>query len=262
MSTVDFSFDQDRGIATISFNRPEAMNALDVATARAFHETVAGLAGIAGLRCVVLRGAGRAFVAGGDLAAFAADFDRAGVVLDELLDQLNPAVVALQALEAPVLASVHGAVAGAGLSLMCACDVAIAAEGTRFVLAYGRIGASPDCGGTWSLPRLVGQRKAAELMLLGDAWDAATALGAGLVNRVVPAELLEVQTAALAERLAAGATRAFGAFKRLVSEAYRHTLAEQVERERSAFRALTASADFSEGVSTFLAKKAPRFEGK
>lgn len=262
MSLVEFSFDADRGIATITFNRPQAMNALDVPMARELNAVVSGLPAVQGLRCVVLRGAGRAFVAGGDLSAFAADFERADVALDELLDQLNPVVVGLRELGAPVLASVHGAVAGAGVSLMCACDLVVAAEGTRFVLAYGRIAAPPDCGASWSLPRLIGLRRATEFMFLGDTWDTDTALEAGMINQVVPEDHLDEVTDSLAGRLASGATLAFAAFKRLAGESQRYSLAEQVEREREAFRLLTKTADFREGVGTFLAKKTPRFSGR
>ncbi|MBD8561826.1 enoyl-CoA hydratase/isomerase family protein [Pseudomonas fluorescens] len=262
MSLVEFSFDNDRGIATINFNRPQSMNALDIPMARAVNDAVAGLAALQGLRCVVLRGAGRAFIAGGDLTAFAADFEQAGAVLDELLDQLNPAVIGLQGLGVPVLASVHGAVAGAGVSLMCACDLVIAAQDTRFVFAYGRIATSPDCGGSWLLPHLIGLRKATEFMFLGDTWDAETAHRAGLVNKVVPIDQLESETDVIAHRLATGPTLAFRAFKKLASNTYSHSLAEQVELERAEFRALVSTRDFREGVSTFLEKRTPHFEGK
>ena len=145
---------------------------------------------------------------------------------------------------------------------MCACDLVIAAADTRFVFAYGRIGASPDCGGTWLLPRLIGLRKATEFMFLGDTWDAATAYSLGLVNQVVPFDRLSAETHALAGRLASGPTLAFGAFKRLADEAYRSTLAEQLEHERSAFQALTSSGDFRDGIDSFLSKRPPHFEGR
>ena len=262
MSLAELSFDRDRGIATITFRRPQFMNALDVPMTRAINEAVLPLANMEGVRCVVLRGEGRAFIAGGDLAAFAADFEQAGAVVGQLLDNLDPVIATVRNLDAPVLASVHGAVAGAGISLMCMCDLVIAAEDTRFVLAYNRVGASPDCGGTWFLPRLIGYRKAAEFMFLGETWDAATAQSLGLVNRVVPTEKLAAETDALAQRLASGATRAFGAFKKLASGAHDRPLVEQLALERAAFQAATHTDDFREGVSTFLAKKSPEFKGK
>jgi 2-(1,2-epoxy-1,2-dihydrophenyl)acetyl-CoA isomerase len=262
MSLAELSFDRDSGIATVTLRRPQAMNALDVPMTRAINAAVMPLTTLEGVRCVLLRGEGRAFIAGGDLSAFAADFEQAGAVVGEMLDNLNPVILAFRNLPVPVLASVHGAVAGAGISVMSACDLVIASEDTRFVLAYNRVGAPPDCGGTWLLPRLIGLRKAAEFMFLGDTWDAATAKEVGLVNRVVPADQLAAETDALAQRLASGATLAFGAYKRLANQAHDRSLAEQLTLERSEFQAATRTNDFREGVSTFLAKKSPQFTGK
>lgn len=262
MSLAELRIDPERGIATVTVNRPQVLNAIDVPTARALLEAVRPLQNDPLVRCIVLRGSGRAFIAGGDLARFAEDFDRAAGVVDELLDALHPVIEILRGHDAPVLASVHGAVAGAGLSLMAACDLVVAAEGTRFLLAYDRIGASPDCGGTWFLPRLLGERRAAELMMLGETWDAETALRMGLVNRVVPAEGLEAMTESLAQRLASGPTRAYGAYKRLASQAYNRPLPIQLDLEREAFKAATRSADFRAGVQAFLGRGTPQFSGR
>ena len=262
MSLCQLSVDADSGIARITVNRPDVLNAIDVPTARAIRDAVLPLAGDARVRCVVLSGAGRAFVAGGDLARFAEDFTQAAGVVDELLDALHPAIKTLQALDAPVLASVHGAVAGAGLSLMAGCDLAIAAEGTRFLLAYDRVGASPDCGGSWFLPRLLGTRRAAQFVFLSETLDAAAALQAGLVNRVVAAGELAAVTDETARRIAAGPTRAYGQYKRLAARSFAATLGEQLEAERAAFKASTLTEDFREGVSAFLGKRASRFTGR
>jgi 2-(1,2-epoxy-1,2-dihydrophenyl)acetyl-CoA isomerase len=262
MSLVQLRLEDEGRIARLSLNRPEVLNAIDVPLARALNEQVQALARHDGLRCVVLEGAGRAFAAGGDLGRFAEDFDRTGTVVDELLDALHPAILALQALDLPVLAAVQGAVAGAGLSLMAGCDLVVAAEGTRFVTAYDRVGASPDCGGTWWLPRLLGPRRAAQFYLLGETLDATQALSLGLVNRVVPAAELGAQSDAWARLLAAGPTRAFGHFRRLIRQAGQATLAEQMEAERAAFGAATRTQDFREGVSAFLSKRPPRFAGR
>lgn len=261
MALVDLKLDQDTGIATITVNRPEVMNAIDVPTAKAIRNAVLPLEDERAVRCIVLRGAGRAFVAGGDLAAFARDFDAAAEVVDELLDALHPAISVLALHDAPVLASVHGAVAGAGLSLMAGCDLVVAAEGTRFLIAYDRIGAAPDCGGTYFLPRSIGPRRAAEFMMLGETWDAQAALRVGLVNRVVPATDLDVATDTLARRLAAGPTRAYGAYKRLTRGALSQPLREHLELERHEFKAATRTEDFRAGVSAFLSKKPPLFRG-
>lgn len=261
MALVEVDRDAGSGIVNVVINRPEVLNAIDVPTAREIGEAFASLHDDHAVRCIVLSGAGRAFVAGGDLARFADDFDHADGVVDELLDALHPAVEVLTTHDAPVLASVHGAVAGAGLSLMLACDMVIAAADTRFLLAYDRVGASPDCGGTYFLPRAVGPRKAAELMLLGESWDAQTAERHGLVNRVVPSAALRSETARLAARLAQGPTQAFGAYKRLARASFASELSVHLETERAAFRSLTKTADFRAGVSAFLAKRTPAFTG-
>ena len=252
---------REDGIAYLTVNRPEVLNAIDVSTAWAISESVQALNGDVTVRCIVLRGAGRAFIAGGDLARFAEDFDKAAEVVDELLDALHPAILSLRSHAAPVVASVHGAVAGAGLSLMSACDLVIAAEGTRFMVAYDRVGASPDCGGTYFLPRVVGRRRAAEFMFLSDVWTAESALQAGLVNRVVPLERLAAETERVAVKIAAGPTQAYGAFKRLLDTGERSGLADHLERERAAFKAATKTADFRAGVSAFLSKGTPEFTG-
>jgi 2-(1,2-epoxy-1,2-dihydrophenyl)acetyl-CoA isomerase len=161
-----------------------------------------------------------------------------------------------------VIASVHGAVAGAGLSLALACDFAIAAEGTRFTFAYANIGASCDLSGSWSLPRLVGLRKALEIALLGQPLDAAEALRLGLVNRVVPEAELETQTLALAQRLASGPAQSIAQMKRLMRISFEHDLRGQLDAERSAFLACATGADFAEGVDAFIAKRPPRFGGR
>ena len=214
------------------------------------------------MRCVVIRGAGRAFVAGGDLAAFAEDFDRAADVADDLLDALHPVAETLRAIDAPVIAAVHGAVAGAGLSLMCSCDLAIVAQGTRFLMAYDKVGAAPDFGGTYFLPRVLGPRRAAQFLFLSETLDADAALAAGLVNRVVPADQLDAVVDEIARKIAAGPTRAYGQYKRLADRAFERDLHDQLEAERAAFKSATRTEDFREGVGAFLAKRAPRFSGR
>lgn len=261
MSLAERSLDAATGIVTITLNRPEVLNAIDVPLAEALRDAVVPLAGDARVRAVVLRGNGRAFVAGGDLAGFAKDFDAAPGVVDALLDSLHAVVETLRGIDAPVIASVHGAVAGAGLSLMAACDLVVAAAGTRILLAYDRIGAAPDCGGTYFLPRLLGLRRAAQLMFLSETLDADAALAAGLVTRVVPADQLATATDELARRIASGPTQAFGNYKRLVEGTFDRSLPEQLEAERACFKSATLTADFREGVSAFLAKRPATFKG-
>jgi 2-(1,2-epoxy-1,2-dihydrophenyl)acetyl-CoA isomerase len=252
----------ETGIARLILNRPDVLNALDVPLAEAFRDAVEEVAQADDIRAIVLAGAGRAFVAGGDVAAFGSDFSRSGEVVNALLDALHPALLRLRALDAPVIAAVRGVAAGAGLSLVLNADLVVAEEGARFVIAYDKVGSSPDCGGTWFLPRRVGRAKAAELMFLGESLDTQQALAAGIVNRVVPVGELDASTDAIATRVALGATRAFGQFKRLADSALERPLAEHLEAERAAFLAGTQTADFREGVTAFLDKRNPDFTGK
>lgn len=175
---------------------------------------------------------------------------------------LHHAILALRRAPKPVLASVHGAVAGAGVSLMAAADLAIAAEGTKFALAYSRIGTSPDGGATYFLPRLIGVRKALELMLLADPIDAQAALRLGIVNWVTGAERLASETESIARRLAQGATLAFAETKRLVNQCHDQTLAAQLNAEVEAFARCAATRDFAEGVAAFVEKRKPNFKGQ
>jgi 2-(1,2-epoxy-1,2-dihydrophenyl)acetyl-CoA isomerase len=245
---------RDGSVAILEFDRPAAMNALDVPTAEAFHAGCRAVAADAGIRAVVVRGSGRGFGAGGDLAAMRAD---PAQVADRLIENLHGGLLRLAAIDAPVIAALHGAVAGGSLSLALGCDLAIAAEGTRFNLAYGRIGASCDGSSSWHLPRIVGLRKAMEIALLSEAFDAAEAQRLGLVNRVVPAEALQ-----LAQRLAAGPTLAYGRMKRLLRASFDRDLAAQLDAEREAFIAGTRTHDFAEGLAAFFERRPAVFEGR
>lgn len=249
-------------IATITLNRPQVMNALDAGMIRRLREAAERVERETAVRAVVLRGAGAAFCAGGDVAAFRENATRVAAMVREVAGDLHHAVLALRRAPKPVLASVHGAVAGAGVSLMTAADLAIAAEGTKFTLAYSRIGASPDGGATYSLPRLVGYRKALELMLLSDTIDAQAASRLGLVNWVVDAERLAAETDAIARRLAQGATMAFGETKRLLHQGTEQALAAHLDAEIEAFARCAATRDFAEGVSAFVEKRKPLFKGQ
>ncbi|WOO31287.1 enoyl-CoA hydratase/isomerase family protein [Diaphorobacter limosus] len=246
-------------IVTLQFNRPEAMNALDLATAQALLAAVQDIAQDDSVRAVVLKGAGRAFVAGGDLVTLQADPVRGA---RDLLEPLNQALLLLQDLDAPVIAQVHGAAAGAGLSLMLMCDFVLAAEETKFNLAYINLGTSCDLGASWALPRLVGLRQALEIAMLGETFGADEALRLGLINRVLPAAELEAAAQAFAERLAGGPTLAYGHMRRLLRAGLDHDLATQLQAEAHAFDACAHSHDLREGINAFLAKRRPQFSGK
>ncbi|ADZ70937.1 enoyl-CoA hydratase-related protein [Polymorphum gilvum] len=252
----------DSGIATITLNRPKLLNAVDGPTAWAFLDAVRAVTARDDVRCIVLTGAGRAFVAGGDISAFGADPGSSAGVVHDILDALHPALLALRAGPAPVIAAVRGVAAGAGLSLALAADLVVAEEGARFVVAYDRIGTSPDCGATWFLPRKVGRARAMELMLLSQTLDAEAACAAGIVSTVVAPEDFEATVAEIAAKVARGPTRAFGAYRSLVDAACDRPLAAHLEAERASFVAMTATDDFREGVAAFLAKRAPEFKGR
>lgn len=246
-------------IATLRFNRPEALNAIDVPMANAFLAAVQSIAADPGVRAVVLRGNGRGFMAGGDLATLRADPVEGAI---DILTPLNTALQLLTQMNAPVIAQVHGAAAGAGLSLVLMADYVIAAEGTRFNLAYINLGTSCDVGASWALPRIVGVRQALEIALLGEAFTADDALRLGLVNRVVPGAELDSATAALAQRLANGPTLAYGAMKRLMRASMDHTLPEQLAAEKDAFVHCAGTEDFRAGVEAFHLRQSPQFVGR
>lgn len=260
-TTVLSDFDRSSGVATLTFNRPDSLNAIDITMARNFLEAVKGLSAQPGLRCVVLRGAGRAFVAGGDISSMAEGRQQAWQMVNTALDALNPAILLLRDIDAPIIASVKGVAAGAGLSLALMADLIVAEENARFLIGYNGIGAVPDCGGTWFLPHKIGAGRASEMMILGRTLNAREAQHWGLVTSVAAEDQFDEMLAATVTKAAEGPGRAFGAFRRLVDQASGTALADHLEAERHAFLEMTKTADFSEGVSAFLDKRKPRFQG-
>lgn len=250
---------REGAVVTLRFSRPDALNAIDVPMAEALLAAVRAIAADASVRAVVLCGAGRGFMAGGDLATLRADPVQGAAAL---LGPLNATVQLLATLNAPVIAKVHGVAAGAGLSLMLQADFVIAAEGTRFNLAYINLGTSCDVGASWALPRLVGLRNALEISLMGDTLTAPDALRLGLVNRVVPAEHLDTAAAALIGRVAHGPTLAYGAMKRLMRASFDRDLDTQLAAETAAFAGCAATQDMRAGIEAFYARKPAVFEGR
>jgi 2-(1,2-epoxy-1,2-dihydrophenyl)acetyl-CoA isomerase len=250
------------GVAAITFNRPEVMNALDADMIRAFRVTCERAVADPEARVIVLRGAGPAFVAGGDVAMFRSRLSEMQRIVPELAAELHQGIRALRAAPQPVIAAVHGAVAGAGISIMLACDLVLAAAGTQFSLAYSRIGTSPDGGATWFLPRLTGYQKAMELMLLADAVDAEAMQRLGVVNQVYAADQMVTATEKLARRLAAGPAQAYAETKALANRALHDGLAAQLDAEALAFARCAATQDFAEGVTAFAEKRKPLFKGQ
>ena len=250
----------DGPVATLTLDRPAALNALTVPVKVALREALESLAADRGVRAVILTGAGRAFCAGQDLAE--RDEPDAAPLEVEVRERYNPIIRALRSMGQPVIAAVNGVAAGAGASLAFACDLRIAAEDARFVLAFGRLGLVPDSGATWFLPRLVGSGKAAELALVGDAVDAAEALRLGLVSRVVPAERLMDEARALAAKIANGPPLAFALTKGALQRAMTIDLDEALEGEAKLQGIAGASADHAEGLAAFREKRPPRFTGR
>ncbi len=250
-------------VAIVTLNRPQALNALDHDLTLALRESVLAAEHDPAVRCLVLRG-GEHFMAGGDLKWFSTLVEGRSssdnrVQFEALIHEVHTVILALRRMPKPVLASVRGAVAGFGMSLMMACDLALAADSAYFTLAYTLIGASPDGGSTFSLPRIVGQKKAMEIALLGERFDAATAERLGLVNRVVPVGSLEIETTKLAARLAAGPTAVYARTKALLNGSLNASLEWQLQREAEAFAQSASEPDFREGLAAFLEKRKPQW---
>lgn len=252
-------YQREGAVARIRFNRPKSLNAIDTSLALAFRAACQSIEEDPAVRAVVLSGEGRAFMAGGDVAQFRDDPQS---IPTTLIDPMHEGLMRLMNLRAPVIASVHGAVAGAGMSIALACDFVIAAEDTKFKFAYLDLGASCDLGASWTLPRLVGLRHALEIALLSETMDAPTALRLGLVNRVVSATALPEETERLAGALASGPSVAQGLVKRLMRESLRRDLRGQLEAERDGFRTCASTSDFRDAVSAFLEKRPAKFQGR
>lgn len=251
---------REGAVAHLRFNRPQALNAIDVEMADGFLRACEEIVADDEVRVVCISGEGRAFMAGGDLAAMQPD---PVAVSGQLIDRIHGALRLLARLDAPVVAGVQGAVAGGGLGLVLGgADLIVAAEGTRFGVAYPLIGASCDCSTSWSLPRIVGLHRALELALLGEAIDAAEALRLGLCNRVVPADALERETRELVQRLAQGPTRAYGQLRRLIRASSERSFDEQLDAEAVGFAECAGTDDFREGIAAFLSKRRPEFGGR
>jgi 2-(1,2-epoxy-1,2-dihydrophenyl)acetyl-CoA isomerase len=257
-------YETREAVAVITLNRPDSLNAINVEVATELQSAIR-TAVDDGARAIVLTGAGRAFCAGGDLREMQAIANTEGRIeafFDEPLRLLNELVLLIREARVPVIAAVNGVASGGGCNLALACDLVIAAETARFNQAFIKIGLSPDCGGTFFLPRLIGWRRAAELMFTGDLITAPQAQQIGMINSVVPDAELMQQAMALAERLAAAPTAAIAKIKKLLQASATNDCASQLELERQAQLESGKTKDFIEGVSAFLDKRPPRFVGK
>lgn len=246
------------GVAHLHFNRAERMNALDQAMAEAFGAAIMAALAAPETRVLLMTGAGRSFMAGGDLQSFATATDKPGCV-GATIDPIHDALKALADSDVITIAAVHGAVAGAGVSILALADLAIAAEGTSLTMAYTRISGVPDCGGSWALPRVVGLKQAMAMALLNAPLEAQAALSLGLLNRIVPIDALLTEALALAARIAKGAGMAQGYTARLLRQSFGTGLHDQLDAERAAFVACAGTPDFTEGITAFLERRNPQF---
>ncbi len=249
----------DGPVATLTLDRPAALNALTVPMKLALRVALERIATDRSVRAVILTGEGRAFCAGQDLAE--REQPDAAPLDVEVRERYTPIIRALRSMDQPVIAAVNGVAAGAGASLAFACDIRIAAEGARFVLAFRRIGLVPDSGATWFLPRLVGPGRAAEMALVGDAVDAAEALRIGLVSKVVAADALLGEARAVAEKIAGSAPLAVAGTKHAFERAWSLDLDAALDDEARLQGEAGATADHAEGLAAFREKRPPRFSG-
>ncbi|GBD42762.1 1,2-epoxyphenylacetyl-CoA isomerase [bacterium HR40] len=251
------------GVAELTLNRPDRLNALDEAAHAALAHHLARIAADSSIRAVLLTGAGRGFCAGQDLSERLAREGSDAPDLGDTLERLyNPLVRSLRTLDKPVVCAVNGVAAGAGVSLALACDIVLAARSASFVLAFARIGLVPDSGATWFLPRLVGEARARALALLGEKVSAEQACAWGLVWKVVDDQRLLDEARTLARLLATGPTRAFALTKRALAATWDQPLDSQLALERDLQREAGQTADYREGVRAFLEKRPARFEGR
>jgi 2-(1,2-epoxy-1,2-dihydrophenyl)acetyl-CoA isomerase len=246
------------GVATVTLDRPDSLNALNARMRRELLSVIKDFARDEAVRAVVLTGEGRGFCSGADLRGGSEERDYRRVLEREY----NPVIHAIRDLPKPVIAAVNGVAAGAGVSLALACDLVYAAEDARFIQAFVRIGLVPDSGSTRALVRALGRHRASQLMFTGEPLSAAEAHGAGLVNAVVPGDQLMATVRDAAARLAAGPTRAIGLAKRSINAAEDGSLEESLTLEAQLQDLAGRTQDHAEGVAAFAEKREPRFVGR
>jgi 2-(1,2-epoxy-1,2-dihydrophenyl)acetyl-CoA isomerase len=248
-------------VARITFNRPDSANALDIEMGRDLMHAAIKVSEDSAVRAVIVTGAGKMFSGGGDLKSFAAQGDALPGHLKEVALYLHAAISRFVRMDAPVIAAVNGSAGGAGMSLCLFADLVLAAESSKFTLAYTRAGLSPDGSSTYFLPRIVGLRRALELALTNRVLSAREAMDWGIVTKVVPDSELQAEAQALASQLASGATRGLGAAKRLLHHSFAESLETQMELEAQAIADQARTRDAREGIAAFIAKRKPSFGG-
>src|SRR5215211_6103 len=263
MTYETIKLEMSGAVCVLTLNRPDRLNALNVQVAHDFKGAVSE-ALEHGARVIVLTGAGRAFSAGGDMRQMqeiASTEGRVEAFFDEPLRILNETILLIRRTPVPFIAAVNGVASGGGCNLALACDLVIAAESAKFNQAFIKIGLAPDCGGTFMLPRLVGWKKATELLFTGDLVDAQAAAEMGMINSVTPDQELMNKVMSMAEKLAQAPTAAIGEIKMLLEASAGNDMRSQLDLERRTQIESGKSKDFVEGVSAFLEKRPPRFVG-
>ena len=262
MTFETLEFTVGGSIATITLNRPDAANSLNLAMGNDLLAAANACASRRDIRAVILTAKGRMFCAGGDVSGFASA-ENAGELLRAITTGLHAAISRLQRMDAPLIVAVNGVAAGAGMSLALTGDFVLAAASAKFTMAYTAIGLSPDGSSTFFLPRLVGPQKAKQLMMSNDVLAANDAQALGIVTQVVPDDALQAESLALAEKLAAGPTRAYGELRRLVADSFGNSLDRQMELETRSIATLANETDDApHGIAAFVAKEPPDFQGK
>jgi 2-(1,2-epoxy-1,2-dihydrophenyl)acetyl-CoA isomerase len=249
MSAAPVSMERDGAVAVLTLNRPEAGNAIDLRMARALLELSAACDEDDDVRCVLLSGAGRLFCAGGDIRAFATAGDALPDMLQELAETLHAAIVRLARMNKPLITAVNGAAAGAGLSLAMLGDIGLAAPTAHFTAAYTAVGLSPDGGASWLLPRLIGLRRAQELIVMNERIGATDAVALGLITRVIEKDELASHARALAHRLAAGPGKAIGRTRQLLLASFGASLEDQLAAEARAIVACSREAGMRDSIA-------------
>lgn len=262
MSYETILFEVSDGVARITLNRPDAANGLTPVMCNELYDAATVCDQDKSIRAVVMTGAGKMFCAGGDIKAFEDAGDNVGALVSKMTLALHGAVSLFNRMDAPLVVAVNGTAAGGGLSLAISGDIVIAADTSKFTLAYTAAALSPDGSSTWFLPRLVGLRRAKELMLTNRVLSAAEAADYGMIDRVVEGEQLMDEAGKQAQAFASGPTAAFGAVKRLLAGTFSESLESQMAHEARSIATQLQSPDGREGVAAFVAKRPPEFTGR